>query len=79
MAGGERAQPDPGIRAGQGYEEQEGEAVAQGLAARVGVGAEDAVGGEGRSDEDAGERGEQAPARGGGVHGRDPRNDGGPV
>ncbi|BCL32247.1 hypothetical protein GCM10017557_71060 [Streptomyces aurantiacus] len=55
-------------------EQQAGEAVTQELAARVRVVAEDAVGGEGASDKDGGERREQhpaGPACGGGVHGSD--------
>lgn len=62
----------------QGQEQQEGEAVAQELAARVRIVAEDAVGGEGSSDEDGGEGGEQGPARGD-VHTSDAMKDGGPV
>ncbi|GAB2964899.1 hypothetical protein GCM10023080_027730 [Streptomyces pseudoechinosporeus] len=64
--------------ADQGQEQQTGEAVAQELAARVRVFAQDAVGGEGASDKDAGQGGEQGTA-GGGVHGGDAMNATGPV
>lgn len=72
--------PQPGRRAAphQRHEQQAGEAVAQELAARVRVVAQDAVGGEGRADEDAGECGEERSAGGGGVHGNDARERGGP-
>ncbi|BBC38219.1 hypothetical protein SGFS_095130 [Streptomyces graminofaciens] len=56
-----------------------GQGVAEELAARVRVVAEDAVGGEGGADEDAGERGEEGAAGGGGVHDGDARKAGGPV
>ncbi|KUL80041.1 hypothetical protein ADL34_03870 [Streptomyces sp. NRRL WC-3605] len=79
LADGERAQPRGGAAPGERDQQQAGERVAQELAARVGVVAEQAVGGEGSSDEDAGERGEQRAARGGGVHGSDARKGGGPV
>jgi hypothetical protein len=77
----ERKRPQAGRRSrpGQRDEQDEGQAVAQKLAARVRVVAEDAVGGEGPSDEDAGERGEESSTRGGGVHARDAREDSGPV
>ncbi|GGW58244.1 hypothetical protein GCM10010350_48380 [Streptomyces galilaeus] len=79
LAGGERAQAGQGTRAGEGHEQQAREAVAQGLSAGVRVVAQDAVGGEGRSDEDAGERGEEGATRGGDVHEGDVRKRGGPV
>jgi hypothetical protein len=78
-AGRERPQPRRGVPAGQRDEQQEGQAVAEELAAGVRVFTEDAVGGEGPSDEDTGERGEQGSPHGGGVHGHDARNYGGPV
>ena len=65
--------------ADQRQQQQAGEAVAQELAARVRVVAQDAVGGEGGADEDTGEGGEQGPSDGGGVHGRDAMKGGGPV
>ncbi|MGX1268553.1 hypothetical protein RKD18_001747 [Streptomyces phaeoluteigriseus] len=79
LTGGQRAQATHGARAGEGHEQQTGEPVAQGLPAGVRVGAQDAVGGEGRSDEDAGERGEEGAAWDGDVHDRDARKHGGPV
>lgn len=75
---GERAQPGRGAPSGERDEQETGEAVAQELAAGVRVVAEQAVGGEGSSDEDAGERGEEGTAHGGGVHGSDARNRRGP-
>lgn len=62
----------------EGEQEQAGEAVAQSLAARVRVGAEDTVGGEGTAHEDAGEGREERPSRGRpsyqcAVHGNDAR------
>ena len=77
-----RRQGAQGCRAApadQGQEQQTGEAVADELAARVRVVAQDAVGGEGASDEDAGEGGEQGTAGGGGGHARDAMKNGGPV
>ncbi|GED88307.1 hypothetical protein TNCT6_53920 [Streptomyces sp. 6-11-2] len=79
LAGCEPPQPGRCVPPGERQEQQAGQAIAQELAARVRVVAEDAVGGEGRPDEDAGERGEQGAARGGGVHGSDARRRGGPV
>ncbi|GAA4053944.1 hypothetical protein GCM10022233_26670 [Streptomyces shaanxiensis] len=76
---GERPQPGRGVTSGQGDEQETGEGVAQELAAGVRVLAEQAVGGEGASDEDAGEGGEEGTACGGGVHGSDARNRRGPV
>ncbi|GGX28871.1 hypothetical protein GCM10010383_69300 [Streptomyces lomondensis] len=75
-----REGPQPGGRAppGHGEQQQAGQSVAQELAARVRVVAEEAVGGEGPSDEDTGERGEQGSARGG-VHAGDARQPCGPV
>ncbi|GAB1330916.1 hypothetical protein ACE1SV_52550 [Streptomyces sennicomposti] len=61
-AGPESSQPSSRGPPRQRQEQQTGQPVAQELAARVGVVAEDAVGGEGSSDEDAGERGEQGAA-----------------
>ncbi|GAA5069336.1 hypothetical protein GCM10023336_53310 [Streptomyces similanensis] len=58
----QRPQPRPRLPPDQRQEQQAGQAVTQELAARVRVVAEDAVGGEGPSDEDAGERGEQRAA-----------------
>jgi hypothetical protein len=77
-----RCQPAQGRRAAssdQGQEQQAGEAVTQELAARVRVVAQDAVGGEGAADEDAGEGGEQRPAGGGCVHACDATKVTGPV
>jgi hypothetical protein len=74
----ERAQPGRGVPPGEGDEQETGEAVAKELAAGVRVVAEEAVGGEGPADEDAGERGEKGSARGGGVHGSDVRKRRGP-
>ncbi len=71
-AQGRRAAPSD-----QGQEQQTREAVAQELTTRVRIVAQDAVGGEGASDEDAGEGGEQGSA-GGGVHGCDAMKGGGP-
>jgi hypothetical protein len=79
LAERERPQPGRGPRAGQRDEQHAGQAVAQELAARVRVLTQDAVGGEGPSDEDTGECGEQGSPRGGGVHGSDARERGGPV
>lgn len=79
LTGRERPQPGSGAAAGERDQQHAGERVAQELAAGVRVVAEQAVGGEGSSDEDTGERGEQGAARGGGVHGSDARNGGGPV
>ena len=74
----ERAQPGLLVLAGEREEQQAGEAVAQELAARVRVVAQDAVRAEGRADEDAGEGGERGAAGGGGGHGSDARESGGP-
>ncbi|GHD44744.1 hypothetical protein GCM10010317_018220 [Streptomyces mirabilis] len=63
----------------QRQEQHAGETVAKELTPRVRVVAQDAVGGEGASDEDAGEGGEQRPAEGGGVHDGDATKGGGPV
>ncbi|GDY67344.1 hypothetical protein SAV14893_067370 [Streptomyces avermitilis] len=79
LTGREAAQRRRAAPADQGQEQQAGEAVAQELAARVRVVAEDAVGGEGASDEDTGEGGEQSPAGGGRVHDGDATNGTGPV
>ncbi len=79
LTGRERAHPAQGAGSGQRDEEQTGEAVPEELATRVRIVAEHAVGGEGGADEDAGERGEQGAARGGGVHENDVRKSGGPV
>lgn len=78
LAGGQRAQGRRATTADEGQEQQTGESVAQELAARVRVFAQDAVGGEGASDEDAGQGGEQGAA-GGGVHGGDAMDPTGPV
>lgn len=79
LTGRERAQPGRGVTPGQRDEQEAGEGVAQELTAGVRVVAEEAVGGEGSSDEDAGERGEEGSARrGGGVHGSDARKRSGP-
>ncbi|MEY9989669.1 hypothetical protein ABIE67_001701 [Streptomyces sp. V4I8] len=78
LTGGESAQPGRGVPSGEGDEQETGEGVAQELAAGVRVVAQEAVGGEGCSDEDTGERGEEGSARGGGVHGSDARNRRGP-
>jgi len=78
LARRQRAQGCRAAPSDQREEQQAGEAVAQELAARVRVVAEDAVGGEGCSDEDGGESREQGPARGD-VHGSDATKDGGPV
>lgn len=78
--GGEQGDPAP-LAAGQfpqrcgaaaaeeGQEEQAGKAVADCLAPRVRIVAEDTVGGEGTADQDTGEGGEQRPSYGCGVHG----------
>lgn len=78
LTGRERAQPGRGATPGQRDQQEAGEGVTQELAAGVRVVAEEAVGGEGSPDEDAGERGEQGSARGGGVHGTDARKRSGP-
>ncbi|GAA0296313.1 hypothetical protein GCM10009540_14320 [Streptomyces turgidiscabies] len=85
LAGAERPQRGAAAPADQRQEQQTGQAVAQELAARVRVVAEDAVGGEGAADEDGGQGGEKGPARGGdvggagdGVHAGDARQCGGP-
>ncbi|GGK82971.1 hypothetical protein GCM10010094_50100 [Streptomyces flaveus] len=75
---GQPAQGRHAATSDQGQEQQAGEAVAQELAARVRVFAQDAVGGEGASDEDAGQGGEQGAA-GGDVHGGDAMDTTGPV
>ena len=88
--GGEEGQPEPGAhaedtqplrRAGpdERQEQETGQCLADELAARVGIAAQHAVGGEGTSDEDVGERGQSGAACGGRVHGDDARNAGGPV
>jgi len=76
-----RERPQPGCRvlSGEGEQQQAGEAVAQELAARVRVVAENAVGGEGRADEDAGEGGKWGAAGGGCGHEGDARERDGPV
>lgn len=71
----QRARATP---ADQRQEQYKGEAVAQELAARVRVLAQQAVGGEGASDEDAGEGGEQRAPGGGGVHDGDAMKGRGP-
>lgn len=87
--GGEQGQPQPRARPqppqplrrvspDERHEQQAGQSVAEELAARVGVVAQHAVGGEGRADEDVGERGQQGAAGGGRVHEDDARNPGGP-
>ncbi len=87
--GGEQGQPQPRTRPqpaqppgrippGERHEQQAGQSVAEELAARVGVVAQHAVGGEGAADEDVGERGQEGAARGGRVHEDDARNVGGP-
>jgi hypothetical protein len=77
-AGREPAQALRRPAAGEREEQHSGQSVAQELAARVRVVAEQAVGGEGASDEHAGECGEQGAATGG-VHDGDARDRGGPV
>ncbi|GAA3836614.1 hypothetical protein GCM10022403_081480 [Streptomyces coacervatus] len=79
LAGREQPQPRRRSRAREWDEQQTGEAVAQELAARVRVVAQDAVRGEGPADQDTGECGEEGSAGGGGVHGSDARQRGGPV
>lgn len=78
LAGREAPQRSTSAPAGERDEQQTGQGVPQELAARAGVVAEDAVGGEGTADEDTGERGEQGAA-GGGVHDGDARKPRGPV
>ncbi|KUL33199.1 hypothetical protein ADL12_22025 [Streptomyces regalis] len=78
LTGGECPQPGRGVPPRQRDEQETGEAVAQELTACVRVVAKEAVGGEGPSDEDTGERGEKGTARGGGVHGSDARKRRGP-
>jgi hypothetical protein len=65
--------------ADEGQQKDTGEPVAQELAPRVRIVAHDAVGGEGTSDEDTGEGGEQRAPGGGGVHDSDAMNGRGPV
>ncbi|GAA3477878.1 hypothetical protein GCM10018966_024080 [Streptomyces yanii] len=60
-------------------EQQRGKAVAERLAARVRIVAENTVGGEGGAHEHAGEGREQRPAYGSHVHGADARQRDGPV
>jgi hypothetical protein len=67
--GGQGGEADPrgggqgvGTPVHHGQEEQAGEPPAEDLAARVRAGAEDAVGGEGGADEDAGEGREEGAA-----------------
>ncbi|GAA2479216.1 hypothetical protein GCM10010276_14680 [Streptomyces longisporus] len=79
LAGREPPQPRRRSRAGQGQKQQTGEAVAEELAARVRVVAEDAVRGEGPAHEHTGEGGEEGSSGGGGVHGSDARQRRGPV
>lgn len=76
----DREPPQRGGRApaDEGQQKDTGEAVAQELAARVRIVAQDAVGGEGTSDEDTGEGGEQRAPGGGGVHDYDAMNGRGP-
>ncbi|GGN52274.1 hypothetical protein GCM10011579_009090 [Streptomyces albiflavescens] len=76
-----RVEPAQGHRAtpaDQRQEQDAGETVAEELATRIRVEPQDAVGGEGASDEDAGEGGEQR-APGGGVHDGDAMKGRGPV
>lgn len=79
LADGELPQLGGAAPAEEGQQKDTGEAVAQELAARVRVVAKDAVGGEGTSDEHAGEGGEQCAPGGGGVHDGDAMKGGGPV
>lgn len=79
LAGRHPPQRGGAAPADQGQQKDTGEAVAQELAARVRIVAEDAVGGEGTSDEDTGEGGEQGAPKGGGVHDRDAMKVCGPV
>lgn len=78
LAPGEVAQGRRAAPAEQRQQKQAGEGVPEELAARVGVVPEDAVGGEGGADEDAGEGGRQGPSDRVRVHGPDAREDGGP-
>ncbi|GHG08412.1 hypothetical protein GCM10018791_21490 [Streptomyces zaomyceticus] len=73
--GPQRGEPAP---AEQREEEQAGGSVPQGLAARVRVGAEQAVRGEGGADEGVGEGHEEDPAQGVRVHASDARKRRGP-
>lgn len=79
LAGREPPQRGGTAPADQGQQKDTGEAVAQELTSRVRIVAEDAVGGEGTSDEDTGEGGEQGAPNGGGVHDRDAMKGRGPV
>ncbi|GHA37387.1 hypothetical protein GCM10010372_41900 [Streptomyces tauricus] len=79
LTGRQRPQGCRAAPSDQRQEQQAGEAVPHELAARVGVVAEDAVGGEGAADEDGCEGREQGPAGGGDVHGSDAMKEGGPV
>lgn len=75
---GEVAQRSRAAPAEERQQKQAGEGVAEELAARVRVVAQDAVGGEGGADEDAGEGGRQGPSDRVRVHGPDARESGGP-
>lgn len=75
----EPAQRRRATPADQRQQQDAGETVAEELAARVRVVTQDAVGGEGASDEDAGEGGERRAPSGGGVHDGDAMKRHGPV
>lgn len=79
LAGREPPQRGGTAPADEGQQKDAGEAVTQELATRVRIVAQETVGGEGPSDEDTGEGGEQRAPGGGGVHDRHAMNGRGPV
>ncbi|GGT94828.1 hypothetical protein GCM10010272_44800 [Streptomyces lateritius] len=79
MTGGQRPERSEPRRAEERQQEQAGGAVTQGLSPRVRVVAEEAVGGEGGTDEGVGEGHQERPAQGVRVHAPDVTNAGGPV
>ncbi|GGY28250.1 hypothetical protein GCM10010299_38190 [Streptomyces tanashiensis] len=79
VTGGQEPQRSESAAAEQREEEQTGGAVAERLPTRVRVGAEQAVGGEGGTDEGVGEGHQEDPAQGVRVHASDARKRRGPV
>jgi hypothetical protein len=78
VAGGQEPQRGEPVTAEQREEEQACGAVPKGLSTRVRVGAEQAVGGEGGTDEGVGEGHQEDPAQGVRVHASDARERCGP-